>query len=631
MEYFDESLNTESLEIVDEKSIQLFPDAFTVYWSNTGKKHRQNSISIDGIIRLNSEFYREKFLSWIYELSEIKIKNNIKLKDYLNISDNLSYWWMTKIAEKNNYIKSESIDNCIRFFAFEDWAKNKKINTIYINTKNHLLINLFSKWCTENNIVFYSNKFNYIRVVGVLKKYLLYSEFLGILWLFQKIYIGLIFVGNGIEGWKKSKAEVTFISYFFNISKDSIDKIEFKSHYWGTLPEELNKLNVKTNWIHIHIKNNIISNLKVRNYLNGLNRQNNNQKHIILDSFISFNVIFGSIRLWLKTVLIFIEINKLIPERISKKSYLWELFESDFRESCTGKTCIQNLFTFKLFERAISMLPKQRKGFYLQENQPWEIGLINWWRNKKNGYIYGVPHATIRFWDLRYFNDKRFYLKDGSSNINQPDFIAINGPLAKSMLRTSGVPEDKLITVEALRYQYLLKQTEVSKNISNIDKSQLTILILGDYSRCITDKLIEVALKLNNYINGDIILSIKWHPNYAPKLESFAHSSIKNISIVNGSLDSALVAHNIAFCGSTTSASLDAYLMGMNVICYLDESEFNLSPLKDIDDVSFISDTESLAQAINECSNCNQKLSRPHHKYFEISSSCKFWMDIILN
>ena len=62
-------------------------------------------------------------------------------------------------------------------------------------------------------------------------------------------------------------------------------------------------------------------------------------------------------------------------------------------------------------------ISNQDRGCYLQENQGWEFGLISSWRQKQKGFLYGVPHFTIRFWDLRYFFDKRYFKKQKKGTI----------------------------------------------------------------------------------------------------------------------------------------------------------------------------------------------------------------------
>ena len=47
-------------------------------------------------------------------------------------------------------------------------------------------------------------------------------------------------------------------------------------------------------------------------------------------------------------------------------------------------------------------MPRQTRGFYLQENQGWEWGFISAWRNYNHAnHLIGFPHTTVIYWDLQ--------------------------------------------------------------------------------------------------------------------------------------------------------------------------------------------------------------------------------------
>ncbi len=62
--------------------------------------------------------------------------------------------------------------------------------------------------------------------------------------------------------------------------------------------------------------------------------------------------------------------------------YMYPLFQKDIRVSLMGVEATSNLLYFSLFDKAMSVLPIQEKGFYLQENQGWEFGFVRAWRNE---------------------------------------------------------------------------------------------------------------------------------------------------------------------------------------------------------------------------------------------------------
>ena len=89
---------------------------------------------------------------------------------------------------------------------------------------------------------------------------------------------------------------------------------------------------------------------------------------------------------------------------------------------------------------------------------------------------------------MRYFFDKRSYNASVSDcSLPLPDYIGVNGIRAKEMYILSGYPEDKILEVEALRYQYLNEIVMFTK-INNHN-----ILVLGG-------KNIKNQMKLLNHI-----------------------------------------------------------------------------------------------------------------------------------
>jgi hypothetical protein len=62
-----------------------------------------------------------------------------------------------------------------------------------------------------------------------------------------------------------------------------------------------------------------------------------------------------------------------VSVHMSKTSgFLWPLIRSDYKSSMLGPVALENLLNLNLFQQALSCLPSQEKGFYLQENQGWE-------------------------------------------------------------------------------------------------------------------------------------------------------------------------------------------------------------------------------------------------------------------
>ena len=146
---------------------------------------------------------------------------------------------------------------------------------------------------------------------------------------------------------------------------------------------------------------------KKSNYLIKRFRNNSdNDNHVILDQFLTLKIFSTTLGKWLLSVQFYFLHKKQFSNfwNDNNSEWLWPIFESDWKNSWVGHVVMQNLIWIFLFDKALSQLPYQRKGLYLQENQNWERIFIYTWKKSGHGQIVGVPHSTISFWDLRYFD-----------------------------------------------------------------------------------------------------------------------------------------------------------------------------------------------------------------------------------
>jgi surface carbohydrate biosynthesis protein (TIGR04326 family) len=150
---------------------------------------------------------------------------------------------------------------------------------------------------------------------------------------------------------------------------------------------------------------------------------------------------------------------------------LWE----ELKDSIIGSVAIQNLFTFFTVKNQVEVIPKDTRLVYLMENQNWEKVLVYHWKKYIGNRVFGVAHATVRFWDLRYSFRKN--LSGFRMNECKPDKIVYNGPLSKKRLLNFGYKEKDLIPGEALRF---LGLDSLSKK-SNSSKKNKIFLVFTDY------------------------------------------------------------------------------------------------------------------------------------------------------
>lgn len=594
--------------------------SYNILWNGYYKSIDQNTFSILHMIELNSLSYREKYLEWIYN-------TNLKINKFFKINKNFSFWFMSLYSEKCNFIKSPEINNAIKLIAFKDWIDSYNINNIILHTSNKNLLNTFEDWCKRNDIkltkyLVSNKKFNKRNLKHVLFNKLP-KTLQSLLWLLLYVKNRWPQKGVGLSKWKQTDAQITFISYLVNLNYKKIKIGDFESHFWGKLPEKLKTLNYKVNWLHIWVESDNLK--KSKNVIDSLNKVNqkakDDQVHVTLDSFLNINLVFTSIFKWLYIIIQSFRAKRSFFQNQNNQFNLNILQKEDWLKSIYGVEAIKNILFYELLNNAFKSLPPQKSCCYLQENQGWEFGLISSWRQNQNGLLYGVPHFTIRFWDLRYYFDKKYFQDKIVENYLRPDKVLINGQIPRKQLIQAHYPKEELINVEALRYNYMsdLCFTKPTK-----DNNNYKILIIGDYDINDTNQQLRDLSEILKLINFNVSVSFKPHP--ATNIDDIDVNSLK-ISIVYEKLDKLFNDNNLILCSSNSSSAVEAYYFNLPLAIYLNQKTLNLSPLKNIFDGFFYSTSLELKIIILKYY-YSEQIHQNKINYFHLDKKIPSWLKI---
>ena len=146
-------------------------------------------------------------------------------------------------------------------------------------------------------------------------------------------------------------------------------------------------------------------------------------------------------------------------------------YKNDWFDSFIGINAVDNLLILNLFEIAFLKFKDKKNFYYLLENQGWEIAMLSIISKSKKSKVVGFAHASVRFWDLRNFYDKREYHRNDKFRIPSPNILAVNSKYAFDLLNQSGYPKNRLKLVEALRHLYLNKILE-NKSKLKVNKNK---------------------------------------------------------------------------------------------------------------------------------------------------------------
>ena len=566
-----------------------------VLWRNYGESDGQ-PYSIPRLVEEQAESLRERYLAWIYNLGESQIKNE-RLIDHLELRPGFSYWWMTLITEKSNAYKSLYIIHCLKLFVLEELITGRPVSGIVLVSSDRALARTIRLWCKRIGLAFNwrASEREEERIPWVRKAYRILPQPLqAVLFLLRYLY----------QRWPLRQkdilfgSDITVVDYLIHLDRRAFTEGKFASNFWTDLVASLDQTGAKVHWLHHYIGHEAVpSPEQARDLIAQFNRNvNDKQCHCCLDGVLGVSVVLAAIRDYVKLIWKSLRLKEIRGYFCSGDSELdfWPLFKRDWINSMRGPIAILNCLSINMFERIFNRLPHQKLGIYLQENQGWEMALIRAWRSAGHGQLIGVPHTTVRFWDLRYFFDQRSYRFTGKNELPVPDKVVLNGPAAMSAYRKGKYPAEQLAEAEALRYLYLAGL----KDKCGADQKRsdaLRILVLGDYLEAITRQQLQWLTEASPLLPPDTCYALKPHPNCPVRYSDYPSLKLQDMSLPLADL---LCKCNVVYSSNITSAAVDAYCAGIPVISMLDGNTLNLSPLRGLRNVTYVTNHEELAQAL---------------------------------
>jgi surface carbohydrate biosynthesis protein (TIGR04326 family) len=606
------------LEIWSIENCNLASSNKILLWN--GYEEKDNLYSILSYVEKNNRALKKRFVTMISDIASSEIKEK-KIIDYFRLKSGFNYWWMTLLVEKSIW-KTPSIIDAIKLIAAEDYIRENSITElIYYGKKIDSKVRVFKDLCQALHI-----KFKVVYVAGEKKNSAKEGFISAHKWAPHLIQACFVFIKYLTQRWeirkfKKRKvserSRTTIFSYLIHLDETYLKKGKIYSNQWGALPNLLKERGEHINWINQYLPSRQIKRsndaVKLVEEANGDDKENT---HFLLDGNLSTTIIlrvmYGFIKLFLISLRTSGVCKSFRPRGGSVN--LWPILKNDWYSSLRGKSAVHNLISIELYDSALKDLPRQRFGYYLQENQAWERSLIYHWRKYGHGVIFGVPHSSRSFWDLRFSKEGPLDEIFLSNPMYRPNFTIINGPLAKKVFQDENYEIDELVECETLRYNYL--HNTIKKEINYSFQSKLKVGIFGDFSKDVNDRLVREIAELSKLTSSNYDYIFKPHPgrDVAEGPYIIDHSNLEKI----------LPKIDIAIVSSRTSAGLEVFLAGIAVIVLLDEADLNLSPLKDVNNVYFaknyieiekylkvIMEAEEIGSSkISEIFYCDKNLSR---------------------
>lgn len=572
---------------------------------------------------------RERYGQWVHGLAFYRIGKQ-RVVDAMATAGGLSAWWTTVFVEKSPF-KSPAIVDAIKLLALEDLLVDAGSTAVDLYCESGPLRRSIAELCRGLGItvVLRNSSSSGRHVAGsvIQRMYYRLPSFVRGSITFARYFIArLPLAATGFEHSANPGSGVFICSYLFNLDPGAAKTGEFRSRYWEGLLPLLAEMNLPANWLHLYHRHDAVSSVASAQRLVTAFNQDRRAGHALLDSYASMRVARRVACGWFRLALASLRHRHRDREAVFRpqgsQASFWWLMREEWLSSWRGPLAVQNLIWIELFDAVLRTLPKQRAGFYLCENQGWERAFVHAWRKYGHGSVTAVPHSTRSFWDLRFYHDPRAFTEPTDHPLPRPDQIAVNGPAALDQFRMEHYPDRMLRQCEALRYGYL---QQLQPRVHAAEYGRRRVLLLGEYSYETTVRTLDVLAQAAATLNGRFEFTLKPHPNAVQ--HDYRVPAIA-FSVVCEPMVEMLHCFDIAICGSTTSASVDAYVAGLSVIIVVDPQALDFSPLRGKPDVTIVSEPQQLADALINLTSIPSVGNRP---FFFIDQSFPRWRSLLSN
>lgn len=580
------SLRVWDLEEVPEE----FP-GLTVLWRHPASGDASNQLAISRMVEARAESLRSRYLAWTFDFGEATLGGS-RVIDLLKLREGLSFWWMTSLAQQFNLDGRSGINETLKAMALEELVTERSVGTLLLHSSNACLAECLRDFCRRKGI-----GFSWTRPAGEsLRSFFEHVPPIirGVTYLLGSWLRFLPVMGRRLA--PPNNGEVLFMDVLAHLDRQALAEGRFSSGYWTDLVSKLGEWKVSCTWIHLFFRHPDIPTPYIAARLLGLFNRSAppGQHHVLLEAHLQVATFLDALRDYWK---VFISARRLRALRrpLVSKSVIdpWPLHRHEWEESLCGKEGMRNCLRICLLETAMKSLGTKKIGVYLSENQPWEFALLHAWRVSGHGEIIGVPHTTVRYWDLRYHRDPRCYKPDSSGlGFPMPDRLAVNGSLALSSLVAGGYPQARLAEVEALRFLHL--QVPARRD-NHIRVSGLRVLICADFLAATNLRMFSWLNSAANELPSDNEYLVKPHPAFPIEQKVYP---FKNFKTTHDPIYRLLQWCDVVLSSSTTSAALDAFCAHVPVVQILDGHAFNMSPVRGLPGIVYVESAKELASAL---------------------------------
>lgn len=593
-------------------------DAIVAHWDDAPSLP-DGHISIPEMLRVNLARIRAEHMRWAYDMGYIVVKEK-SIHDSLACGAEPSMWWTSILYERHPKL-SPHLYPIYKLRCLELLLEREKVGRMAMYGGDERLRQVLKAFCAETGREFEAvnppleNKKSgasfVARMYAATPAPLRAIARFGHWW--WHIRRKLPFCGKTRQypagsGDEKRNLTATIATYFPNIDIPDAARGIFRSSYWKELHEALNdEARYErpdgphfVRWLFIRFPSPQLDFAECLKLRDAFQREGKDGFSFhYLEEFLTTADLWHSARRWFALWLASARLEKDAAPKFhfkDSKINFWPYMKEEWRESFQGWRCLERCLQNMAFKRHAAMNGPQRWTLFPLENCPWERMLTLAARGvKNNGPVIGAQHSTIRPTDFRYFDDPRTFA-DPEWERMQPDIIGANGEAARRQWLDNGMPEGRLLQIEALRYLYLAQNRIGDRNAAwqnelppepgeplEMPAGKKLLALTSFFADETRAHLQLLAQALNAGLFEGWGISIKPHPYLAVEswLKTLPPSRQEQITVVDGPLALALKQGITVWASNSTTAALEAALEHLNLIVMWPRDDFDLCPIQD--------------------------------------------------
>lgn len=598
-----------------------------VHWE--GQDVPEGEIALDVLLAKDLLSIRTEHAAWAYDMARLSIGRR-ELQAWLLSGESLSFWWCSLLYERHPKM-TPGLYPLYKLRALERFLDEQQVTSICLQGGDARLRRTLEHLCASSSREFSIRELSegdpiqspkpfdlvrrlYLACPAPLRAALRYVHW----WwnVRRKLPMCKDLPGADIQG-----KTATITTYFPNIDMQALRDGRFRSRYWESLHDVLNTKAEAVQasgearghfvrWLFIRFpapQMDLAQCCSARDIFRRSGKDGLSFHY--LEEFLDHKALWAAALRFVRLCLASLRTEKAFQEacrfpgsRLDFRDYVKE----DWVESFRGWRGLERCLQYRAFKNYVTRVGTQRWTLFPLENCPWERMLTHLVHEAGNGPVFGAQHSTIRPTDFRYFDDARTF-SASDSTLFQPDNIGGNGASAREQWLAAGLPEDRFVPIEALRYLYLRRPAaEPDESIATLDlctPCSRHLLVLTSFFTDETEAhlaLLAKAVQAGFLDRWDV--TIKPHP-YLPvadRLYELLGEQAARIRLADGPMNDYLRTGVTVWTSNSTTAALEAALRRLPLMVMAPSRDFDLCPLQDMPGLIRTATLEDVRRALQE-------------------------------